>query len=90
MNKRIKWLIAGLVVLFLAVIAYSSVQATRHRYQVCVQFHGRTHCSLAEGRTPQDAIRSAHDIDCGLLAGNRDELMACESTPSQSVQEITK
>lgn len=83
-------MIAVFVAAFVAVIAYSSVEATRTRYRVCVEFHGRVHCAEAQGRTAQDAIRSAHDIDCGLLAGSRDELMACESTEPQSVESLAK
>ncbi|HEV2385834.1 MAG TPA: hypothetical protein VGS20_01135 [Candidatus Acidoferrales bacterium] len=90
MSKRIKWLIAALAAVFLVVIVYSSMEATRRRFEVCVEFRGRSHCALAEGRTSQDAIRSAQDIDCGLLAGDRNELMACESTPAQSVREVGK
>lgn len=88
MSTRIKLAIFAFVVIFIAVIAYSSYQATANRYRVCVDFQGRTHCAVAQGRTAQEAITSAQQIDCGLLANNRDELMVCSTTPPQSADPV--
>ncbi len=90
MSAKFKWTIALLVLVFLTVIVYSSFQATRVRYQVCVTFGGSTHCSVAEGRTAQEAIRSAQEIDCGLLSHDRDQLMVCEANEPQSVKAMPK
>lgn len=90
MSAKLKWAIALLVLLFISVIAYSSFQATRDRYQVCMNFGGRSHCAVAQGRTPQEAMRSAQEIDCSLLASDRDQLMVCEASQPQSVQAMSK
>jgi hypothetical protein len=78
--------VAGLV--FFAVIIYITLQQTRREYKVCVAFNGNSHCATAKGATPEEAIRSAHDIDCGLLANGRDENIACMNTAASSVREI--
>jgi hypothetical protein len=57
-------------------------------YEVCVAFNGRSHCSTARGSTAEEAIRSARDIDCGLITNGRDELMACNDVQPTSVREI--
>jgi hypothetical protein len=90
MSAKFKWTIAVLVVIFVSVIAYSSIQATRVRYQVCVNFRGRNHCAVAEGRSAAEAMRSAQEIDCGLLAQDRDQLMVCETTEPQSIRALPK
>ena len=77
---------AGLV--FFAVILYSTLQQTRREYEVCVTFKGNSHCATAKGATPDEAIHSAHDIDCGLVADGRDDNIACMNTQATSIREI--
>jgi hypothetical protein len=88
MSTRIKLAIAVFVLVFIGVIVYSSYQATGNRYRVCVSLNGRTHCAVAQGRTPKEAITSAQQIDCGLLANSRDELMVCTTTEPQSIEPV--
>lgn len=90
MGAKFKWTIAILAVVFVAIMAYSSIQATKDQYRVCVNFRGRIHCAVAQGRTPQEAMRSAQEIDCGLLTEDRDQLMVCEANQPQSVQMMPK
>lgn len=86
MNAKFKWIIALLVLIFIAVIAYSSLQATKVRYRVCLNFHGGTHCAVAQGRSAHEAIQSAHTIDCEMLSRSRTDLIVCETIEPQSVQ----
>ena len=90
MSSRIKWIIALFIVVIIVVIAISSVQATRTRYQVCMSIDGRSHCAVAEGRTEKEAIQSAMQIDCGLIAADRSQLMVCQTTLPTSVKELSK
>jgi hypothetical protein len=87
-KNQTRWiiLIAGLV--FIGILVYGTMQQTRLEYEVCVNFNGNTHCATAKGATAEEAIRSAHDIDCGLLAGGRDENIVCMGTSPSSVREI--
>ncbi len=89
MSAKLKWIIGLGAALFLAVLITSSFEQSRYRYQVCVSFQGRSHCSTAQGRTPAEAMRSAKDEDCALLAASRDQLMACEDTEPSSVQRVS-
>ena len=75
-------------IFFLAVVIYTTYQQMRHEYEVCVTFKGGTHCSTARGATPEEAIHSAHDIDCGLLANGRDENIVCLDTPPSSERQV--
>jgi len=74
--------------LLVGFLLYSSMQQTQNKYEVCVIFKGMVHCATASGATPADAIRSAQDIDCQMLANGRDEVMVCVTTPPSSTHQI--
>lgn len=83
-----KWVAPiGGVALF-CVLVYSTIQENQRRYEVCVTFHGRTHCATASGATEQGAIRSAQEIDCAQLASGRDENIVCLATTPSSVRAL--
>ena len=87
-SNQVRWIIAlGALVLF-GVLIYSSFQQTRHRYEVCVSFKGGTHCASAAGSSYEQAVRSAQEIDCQLLANGRDENMVCLGNPPASVRAL--
>ena len=85
-----KLAIAFFIVIFLTVIGFSSFQATRMRYRVCMSIGGRSHCAVAEGKTAKEAIESAVQIDCGLISSNRDQLMVCTTQQPQSIEKLSK
>ncbi|MGH9699273.1 MAG: hypothetical protein ACRD5R_11055 [Candidatus Acidiferrales bacterium] len=87
-SNQMKWIVALGAAGLLVFLVYSSWQATHKRYEVCVNFRGDTHCSLASGATSEDAIRSAQGIDCQLVTNGRDELMVCMDTPPASVRQV--
>jgi hypothetical protein len=87
-RNQIRWLIAAAAAVFLAVIISSTLHQTRLKYEVCVNFHGGSHCATAEGATAEEAIRSARDIDCELLSNGRDENVVCGGTEPASVRQI--
>ncbi len=89
MNKRMKWLVVFGAAALVGVLAYSSFQQRRYRYEVCVSFHGRNHCATAEGRTEAEAIHSAHEVACALLANGRDENMACLAAEPASARRVS-
>lgn len=88
MSAKIKWTIVAFVIVFAVAIGYSSYEATRVRYRVCMSIDGRTHCAVAQGRSAKEAIQSAMEIDCGLISQSRDQLMVCEATQPQSVEAL--
>ncbi len=70
------------------VLVYSSLQQTRERYEVCMTFKGATHCATAAGSNYNQAVRSAEEIDCELIASGRDENMLCLDTQPVSVRPV--
>jgi hypothetical protein len=84
-SKQMRWIMVIGAISLMGILVYSSFQQTGKKYNVCMNFHGTSHCSTATGATPEEAIRSAQGIDCQLVTNGRDELMACmDQSPSSS------
>ncbi len=87
-SNSVRWIIALAAIAFIGVLVYSSLQQTHERYEVCVAFNGTTHCATASGASYEQAVRSAQEIDCQLLANGRDQNMVCLDTQPASVRHI--
>jgi hypothetical protein len=87
-STQIRWIAVLGAVALIGVLAYSSFQQTRERYEVCMSFKGVTHCATAEGSNYNQAVRSAQEIDCELLSSGRDENMVCLGNPIASVHPV--
>jgi len=85
-SMRVILLLGGL--LLAGVLVYITMQQTRLEYEVCVTFRGGIHCAKAKGASPSEAIRSAQEIDCQMLANGRDENMVCLDSPPASVRQL--
>jgi hypothetical protein len=82
-----KSLILGLFVVvgvvILAVIGLRDVD--RHRCEVCITFRGETACRTGEGRTREDAQRSAAESCCAVLptASMAERIQCSQSVPTR-------
>lgn len=74
------------VLAVLGLLVYSSLGLRKHRAEVCVSFQGRTNCRVASGATREQAVRTATDNACALIASGMTESMACTSAPPVSVK----
>jgi hypothetical protein len=89
-KNQIRWIVALGVVVLLAILIRSTMQATHAEYEVCMAFKGGSHCASATGASQNEAIRSAQEIDCQMLANGRDETMVCLDRQPASVKELKK
>ena len=87
-SNNVRWIIAIGAVALVGILAYSTLQQTRERYEVCVAFKDATHCATATGSSYDQAVRSAQEIDCQLLTNGRDENMVCLANPPASVRAL--
>ena len=87
-STSVRWIIALGAIALVAVLAYSTLEQTRERYEVCMAFKGAMHCATAEGSSYDQAVRSAQEIDCQLLSNGRDENMVCLANPPSSVRTV--
>jgi hypothetical protein len=89
-SNAIRWIIGIGVILFVGVLVRSSFQQTHLEYEVCMAFKGGTHCANASGASYTEAVRSAQEIDCQLLANGRNETMVCLDTQPTSIRQVRK
>jgi len=87
-SKQLGWIIGLGAALFIGILTYSSLQATRDRYEVCVEFNGNSHCASASGTNYREAVRSAQEIDCELLTNGRDQNMVCLDQQPTSIKHV--
>ncbi len=72
------------LVVFIAVLVFSTIGLTRgrKRVEVCMQFAGRTNCSVASGASRESALRTAITTACASISGGVTDSQQCEhSTP---------
>jgi len=73
-------------VVMVALLIYAMLQQAKVSCEVCVAFHGNTDCRTAVGPTREEAIRTATDNACGLLASGMADRISCgQSTPVEVV-----
>ncbi len=77
-----KPVLAALVFLlvFVGVLVFSTIGLTRDRkrVEVCMQFAGRTHCSVASGASRESALRTAVSTACASISGGVTDSQQCE------------
>jgi hypothetical protein len=70
----------------LAAILYTSLGGTNSKYRVeiCIAFQGKTICRTARAATHNEALRTATDNACSLMASGQSEFERCRNTPPSS------
>jgi hypothetical protein len=70
------------VVVVLAVILYTSLTGSNSKYrvEVCIAFQGHTECRTARAATHDEALRTATDNACTLMASGQSEFERCRNT----------
>ncbi|HEY3839403.1 MAG TPA: hypothetical protein VGL72_22675 [Bryobacteraceae bacterium] len=71
------------VVGLLAVILYTSLAGSNSKYrgEVCITFQGHTECRTARAATHNEALRTATDNACTMMASGQSEFERCRNTP---------
>ncbi len=72
--------------IFLGVMTYSMMGNRKVRVEVCVNFNGRNNCRTASGATKDEAVRTATDNACALVASGMTETMTCGHQPPASIK----
>ena len=86
--KKAHWIAVGalLFVVFIAAITMLMLGHRKNRVEVCMAFNGRTNCSTASGETQSDALRTATQAACTLIASGVTDSQACERSQPLSVK----
>jgi hypothetical protein len=75
--------IAFFVVIVLGAILYTSLGGanSKYRVEICITFQGHTECRTARSSTHDEALRTATDNACALMANGQSEFERCRNTP---------
>jgi len=88
-TKLVIRLLAGCgAALLLWILVRGTLRQKQFEYVVCMDFQGGSHCARARGLTEEEAVHSAHEIDCSQLASNRDTNMVCLDKEPSSVERV--
>ncbi|HSR68955.1 MAG TPA: hypothetical protein VLU25_13540 [Acidobacteriota bacterium] len=75
-----------LAVLFVAYLLWSSLGLDRVTVEICLDYNGNSACRTASGANQEEAVRTAVDVACAVLAAGRDDSIACNDTKPTSVR----
>lgn len=84
-RTRLALLAIGAFLALAAWMTWAMLGGRRHRVEVCMEFRGRTACRTAAGPTREDAVRTAADNACALLASGMTDTMQCARGEPRSV-----
>ena len=76
------------VLIVLGVLIYSSMNLSKAKVEVCMEFNGRQNCAIASGQTEDYALRTATSNACALIASGVGDTIACERKTPVSVKWI--
>lgn len=86
MNKKVAPFIGAAVAIFVSLLVITTSSLKKSRVEACVEFNGRTECRTAAGRNQEQALRTAVENACALLASGMTDTMACGRTEPKSVK----
>lgn len=79
------YIIIGAVA-FLGLLVYLTIGSKHYRAEVCVAYQGRTSCRTAASSTKEQAIRTATENACALIASGMTDSMACAAAKPTSIK----
>ncbi len=68
------------VLIVLGAIVYSSMNLSKYRVEVCMNFNGRTSCRTASGSNQEETLQTAVSNACAEIASGVTDSIACERT----------
>jgi hypothetical protein len=83
-------LISLCVIAAVVVMIWLSLPSANFRVEVCMEFEGRSACRIARGATEQQALRTASDNACALIASGMTASMSCGRREPKSVRWLDK
>lgn len=84
-GKWIVLVVAGFLA-FIGVMTYLMLGHRKNRVEVCMSFQGRSQCSIAAGETRDEALRTATQAACTLIASGVTDSQSCERSQPVSVR----
>jgi hypothetical protein len=86
--SKTTWILLGIAafLVFVALITYQMLGHRQNRVEVCMTFDGRSNCSTAAGNSKEEALRTATDAACAIIAFGVTDSQACGRSKPVSVR----
>lgn len=85
-RQRSTWIVAGALVLFMALVVGRSLRISSYRCSVCINFRSEGVCRTVDAPTAHEARSSAATNACAFLASGVTDSLACERTQPTTTQ----
>ena len=82
MTSRARLVAVLVIVGFIALLVYSTLEVQRVECTVTVEFQGERRTATASGATEESAAEQAQTAACGPLVQGMDESIACSRRPA--------
>ena len=84
--KKHVWIGMIFLLTVFGVVLYSTMNISRVRVKVCMQYQGQFSCATAAGETKELAMRQAVATACAPIAGGVTATLACERSEPGTVE----
>lgn len=89
--KKPVWVGVGFGIAVVAAVLYSTMAVGGYRVEVCMDYQGRSACRTASASTEDQALRTATENACALIASGVTDTIQCGShTKPQSVRWLNR
>ncbi|MBM3723861.1 MAG: hypothetical protein FJW40_00340 [Acidobacteria bacterium] len=88
MNRKLWLIIVPLAVLFFYTLVSGTMGQKKIRVEVCMEFNGQSNCRVAVGPTRDQALRTATENACALIASGVTDTIACGNSVPKSVRTL--
>ena len=76
--KPITWIIVGVVVAVIGLMAYSTTSLGGFKVEVCKAYQGREACGTGVGSSEMEAMNTATSVACAKIASGMTESNQCQ------------
>ena len=74
------------MVVFVALLLYSTISGPRYKVEVCMTFNGQTVCKTVNAKSEEFAMRGARENACADISSGVDDTIRCQNTEPTSVK----
>jgi hypothetical protein len=76
--KPITWIIVGVVVVVIGLMAYSTTGLGGFKVEVCKTYQGQEACGTGVGTTEQEAMNTATQVACAKISSGMTDSNRCQ------------
>lgn len=76
--KPVTWIIVGVVVVLVGLMAYSTTSLGGFKVEVCKSYQGAEACGTGVGTTEQEAMTTATQVACAKISSGMTDSNKCQ------------